>query len=252
MTVLVCTGLLFAQESQFQSEPARVETMRRYEGVEAISSLAALDIEAQAFAPLLTLAGEVNRFNAEASNNARNEASGFDVRLSVAQVPGDFTVIDREINQRNTVYSVIQVGTGVFTFTCSESSEKNCMKALDLGVTEFQSLRKNSIESSIGMVKERIEARLMAVREMIAASSDQTALLAQRQLEVELATQVAALGTAIEEPVFELQFVDEWTSAKSATVSSVTTSTYVLGVILGLIIGALIILQFAALRSRRP
>ena len=223
--------------------------MRRYEGVEAISSLAALDIEAQAFAPILSLAGEVNRFNAESTNDARNDANGFDVRLNVAQVPGDFTVIDREINQRNTVYSVIQVGTGVFTFTCSESSEKDCTKALDIGVAEFQSLRTSSIEASIKMVKERIEARLISVREMIASTSTESALLAQHQLEVELATQVAALDTALKRTLFELQLVDEWTSAKSATVSSVTASTYILGVILGLVIGLLIILQLSLIRK---
>ena len=77
------------------------------------------------------------------------------------------------------------------------------------------------------------------------------ALLAQRQLEAQLASQVSALDIALRETSFELQFVDEWTSAKSATVSTVTTSTYLLGAILGLIIGSLIILQFAALRSRR-
>ena len=251
ITILVCTGLLFAQESQFQSEPARVETTRRYEGAESISSLAALEIEAQAFAPILSLAGEVNRFNSEASNDVRNEANGFDVRLSVAQVPGDFTVIDREINQRNTVYSVIQVGTGVFTFTCTESTAKDCAKALDIGSNEFESLRNSSINASIQVVKERIESRLDAVRQMIASSSDQTALLAQRHLEVELATQVEALSDALSNPAFELQLIDESTSAKAATMSTVTTSTYLLGVVLGLIIGSLIILQFAALRSRR-
>jgi hypothetical protein len=251
VSVGACTGLLFVQESGFVSEPARVESYRRYEGTEAISSLAALDIEAQAFAPILTLAGEINRFNADARNTQRNEANGFDVRLSVAQVPGDFTVIDREISQRNTVYSVIQVGTGVFTFSCTEASERDCDTALDIGVAEFESLRNASINSSIQFVRDRINARLAGLREMLTTADDQTALLAQRQLEAQLASQVSALDVALEETSFELQFVDEWTSAKSATVSTVTTSTYFLGVILGLIIGSLIILQFVALRSRR-
>ena len=251
VSVAACTGLLFVQESGFVSEPARVESYRRYEGAEAISSLAALDIEAQAFAPVLTLAGELNRFNAEVSNTQRNEANGFDVRLSVAQVPGDFTVIDREISQRNTIYSVIQVGTGVFTFSCTEASEKDCNKALDVGVAEFEALRNSSINGSIQLVRDRIDARLIGLREMISTTDDQTALLAQRQLEAQLASQVSALDIALRETSFELQFVDEWTSAKSATVSTVTTSTYLLGAILGLIIGSLIILQFAALRSRR-
>ena len=89
------------------------------------------------------------------------------------------------------------------------------------------------------------------MRTLIDASEDQTALAAQRQLEAELASQVAVLRASNDVSAFELVFIDEVVEARAATIDSVPTSTYGLGVILGLVIGGLIILQFAVLRSRR-
>ena len=251
VAVLLSTGLLFAQESGFQSEPARVETIRRYEGLETLSSLAALEIDAQAFAPLLSIGGEIARFNSPEVGKERNSANGLDVLMTVNQTPGDYNVVNREITERNTVYSIIAVGSGIFTFICSESSQKDCAKALDLGIAEFEGRRSGAIQASISAVADKIELRLGAVQEMIASSSDDTALSAQRLLEAQLASQLAVLKSEGENPAFELQFIDEAVTAKAATVSSVSTSAYLLGGLVGLIIGALVILQFAALRSRR-
>jgi len=252
LTVAISTGLLFAQASDFDSEPARVETIRRLEGREVLSSLIALEIDAQAFAPLLSIGGELARFNSDESQSQRNEANGLDVKLHVSQVPGDYDVINKEVTDRNTIYSYVSVGTGIFVFTCTESTEKDCARALDIGVTEFEASRSATIRSSIDLVADALEARLGVVQEMISTTGDSTALLAQRQLEVELASQVEVLRSSATDAAFELSLVDEVVEPKAATVNTVTTSTYLLGLLLGVLIGGLIILQFAALRSRRP
>jgi hypothetical protein len=252
LTIAIATGLLFAQASRFEALPSRVETTRRLEGIEMLSSLIALEIDAQAFAPILSLGGEISRFNSEDVANERNAKNGFEVRLLVAQVPGDYDVINREVTERNTVYSYISVGTGIFVFTCTEASEKDCSRALNVGVDEFVAARSAAIQASIAAVADKLNARLTAVRSMIATSTDPTALLAQRQLEVELASQVEVLQSSVNQSAFELRPIDERVEPKAATVNSVTSSTYLLGVLLGLLVGGLIILQFAALRSRRP
>ena len=252
LTVVISTGLLFTQASDFDSEPARVETIRRLEGREVLSSLIALEIDAQAFAPLLSIGGELARFNSDESQSQRNEANGLDVKLHVSQVPGDYDVINKEVTDRNTIYSYVSVGTGIFVFTCTESTEKDCARALDIGVTEFEASRSATIRSSIDLVADALEARLGVVQEMISTTGDSTALLAQRQLEVELASQVEVLRSSATDAAFELSLVDEVVEPKAATVNTVTTSTYLLGLLLGVLIGGLIILQFAALRSRRP
>ena len=251
ISIILITGLLFAQASRFQYLPAEVETIRRLEGIELLSSLVALEIDAQAFAPLLSLGGELIKFNSSDTQEKRNKDHGFDVRLSVSQVPGDYDVINREVTERNTVYSFVSVGTGIFVFTCTEASEKDCSRALDLGVAEFEESRSNSIRSSIAAVADTLDERLSAVRQVITESSDPTALLAQRQLEIELASQVDVLRSASKESVFELSLIDERVEERSATISSVDRSTYLLGVLLGALVGGLIILQFAVLRSRR-
>lgn len=251
ITIAVSVGLLFAQASKFKEEPARVETVRRLEGQESLSSLIALEIDAQAFAPMLTMGSEIAKFNSEETSDQRNSDNGFDVKLSVTQVPGDYDLINREITERNTVYSYVSVGTGLFIFTCTEASERDCSRALDLGISEFEASRSSAIQASIAAVADKIEARLAAVRSMIAATSDSTALLAQRQLEVELASQVEVLRSSATESAFSLTQIDERVEPKSATVNSVTTSTYLLGAIIGSLVGGLIILQFAVQRSRR-
>lgn len=251
ITIAVSVGLLFAQASKFKEEPARVETVRRLEGQESLSSLIALEIDAQAFAPMLTMGSEIAKFNSEETSDQRNSDNGFDVKLSVTQVPGDYDLINREITERNTVYSYVSVGTGLFIFTCTEASERDCSRALDLGISEFEASRSSAIQASIAAVADKIEARLVAVRSMIAATSDSTALLAQRQLEVELASQVEVLRSSATKSAFSLTQIDERVEPKSATVNSVTTSTYLLGAIIGSLVGGLIILQFAVQRSRR-
>ena len=252
VSIILFTGLLFAQASRFEILPAQVETVRRLEGKELLSSLVALEIDAQAFAPVLSLGGELIKFNSSDTQDERNEVHGFDVRMSVTQVPGDYDVINREVTERNTVYSFVSVGTGIFVFTCTEASEKDCSRALDVGVAEFESSRSAAIQSSIAAVADTLDERLSAVRRAIAETTDPTALLAQRQLETELASQVDVLRSASKASAFELSPIDERVEARSATVNSVDRSTYLLGVLLGTLVGGLIILQFAVLRSRRP
>ncbi len=250
LTSAIATGFLFVQDSRLTAEPARVETTRRLEGREELSSLVALEIDAQAFAPILSIGGEIARFNSEPAKLERNAANGFDVDLLVSQVPGDFNVVNREVTERNTVYSYVSVGSGIFTLTCTEASERDCSRALDIGVAEFETSRSAAIQASIAAVADILEARLMAVRELISASTSDTALLAQRQMEAELFSQISVLRSAARDAAFSFKLIDERVEPKSATVTSVTTSTYFLGLILGLIIGGLIILQFAVLRSR--
>lgn len=251
ITVGLFVGLLFAQDSRFQSEPARVETTRRFEGFQPLSSLVALEIDAQAFAPNLSIGGAIAQFNSDDANLKRNESNGFDVKLLVSQVPGDFNAVNREITERNTVYTYISVGSGIFNLVCTEASEKDCARALDVGAAEFSEARSSAIQASISAVADKIDARLSAVRELISSTNNDTALLAQRQLEAELFSQVSVLRMSINEPAFALNLIDERVEAISETVSSVNSSTYFLGLILGLIVGVLIILQFAVLRSRR-
>ena len=64
-------------------------------------------------------------------------------------------------------------------------------------------------------------------------------------------SQIDALAAAKDASMYALVLIDEAQTEPSATVTSVSTSTYVLGMIIGLVLAAIIILQFAVLRSRR-
>jgi hypothetical protein len=251
LVVGISVAILFAQESNLDSEPVSATVTRRYEAREAYSALSALEIDAQAFAPMLSVGGQIAFFNSEEERIRRSEEYGFDARLTVTQAPGDFTAVNQEFTDRRTVYSVIAVGSNLYTMTCQESTIAACAQALDVGKTEFETARSQAIVESIGNVAAVLQARLDSVRRSIDSTSDATALLAQRQLEIALSSQVEALGTATNESVYSLALIDEVQTEPSATVSSVSTSTYMLGIIIGLVIALIIILQFAVLRSRR-
>ena len=251
LVVGICVAILFAQESNLDSEPTMGVVSRVYEAREAYSALSALEIDAQAFAPMLSVSGQIAAFNSYTARDARNEQHGFTASLSVTQTPGDFTVVNQEIADRRTIYSVIAVGSNLYTMTCRDTPIDTCATALDVGKTEFETARTASIAASITNVATTLQTRLDSVRRTIAATSDPTALLAQRQLEIELSSQVDALNTAIDESLYSLTLVNETVTDPSPTVSTVTTSTYLLGVVIGLILSLIILLQFAVLRSRR-
>ena len=247
----IAVAILFAQESNLDSEPVSATVTRRYEAREAYSALTALEIDTQAFAPMLSVGGQIATFNSEDERFRREEEYGFDARLTVTQAPGDYTIVNQEIADRKTIYSVIAVGSSIYTMTCQESTIADCAKALDVGKTEFETARAEAIGASIDNVATTLQARLDSVRASIASSSDPTALLAQRQLEIALSSQIDALTAAQDASVYSLVLIDEAQTEPSATVSSVSTSTYFLGMIIGLVLAAIIILQFAVPRSRR-
>ena len=247
----IAVAILFAQESNLDSEPVSATVTRRYEAREAYSALTALEIDAQAFAPMLSLGGQIATFNSEEARVRREHDLGFSARLTITQAPGDYTIVNQEIADRKTIYSVIAVGSNIYTMTCQEATIATCADALDAGKTEFEAARDEAIGASITNVAATLQARLNSVRASIASSADPTALLAQRQLEIALSSQIDALTASQDASVYALVLIDEAQTEPSATVSSVSTSTYLLGMIIGLVLAAIIILQFAVLRSRR-
>ena len=251
LVVGIAVAILFAQESNLDTAPVSATVTHRYEAREAYSALSALEIDAQAFAPMLSVGGQIALFNSEAERERRTDEYGFTARLTITQAPGDYTVVNQEIADRKTVYSVIAVGSNIYTMTCQEATIETCVTALDVGKKEFEASRAMAINTSIDNVAATLQLRLDSVRRSIGSATDPTALLAQRQLEIELSSQIDALTRAANESIYTLILVDENQTEPSATVSSVSASTYMLGIIIGLVIALIIILQFAVLRSRR-
>jgi hypothetical protein len=251
LVVGLAVALLFAQESDLDTTPASATVTRTYEAREAYSALAALEIDPQAFAPLLSVSGQIALFNSESERERRSEEHGFDVRLTITQNPGDYTVLDQEIADRRTIYSVLVTASNFYTMTCQDAELTTCATALDVGRTEFEAARISAITESIQNVVTALQARLDSVRRAISTSTDPTALLAQRQLEIELSSQIDALTASMNDSIYALVLIDENTTEPSPTVSTVSTSTYLLGLLIGLFVAVLILLQFAVLRSRR-
>jgi hypothetical protein len=251
LVVGVSVALLFAQESNLDTSPTSATIYRRYEARESYSSLSALEIEAQAFAPMLSVGGQIAAFNSDLARDTRRNEHGFDAKLTIERAPGDFTIVNQEIAEQRNIYSVIAVGSSIYTMTCREATIDTCTSALDVGKTEFEDARSQAIVASIENVGATLQLRLDSVRRSIASTTDQTALIAQRQLEIELSSQIDALASAANGSTYSLVLIDETQVDPSATVTSVEASTYALGILIGLVVALLILLQFAVLRSRR-
>jgi hypothetical protein len=251
LVIGISIAILFAQESNLDTSPTSATVVRRYESREAYSALSALEIDAQAFAPILSVSGQVLAFNSNDARSRRESEHGFDALLLIDQNPGDYTVVNQEIAESRNIYSVIAVGSTIFTMTCREATIATCATALDVGEQEFEAARTTAIVASIENVRSALQSRLDSVRRSIEATVDPTALAAQRRLEIELSSQIDALRTATAGSSYSLELIDESQLDPSATVTSVAVSTYVLGALIGAIVALLILLQFAVLRSRR-
>lgn len=244
---LVVVGLLFAQESRLQIEPASATTTRRYETGNPTAALVALGIDARAFYPTIGMGGVIERFNT--ADDDRRERTGIDATLTVSQGPADYSIVNQEIIERRTVYTVIGVGSNVLAFQCREASELNCGRALDLAVAEFSAAREDGLRTAIDDVVRVLEARLAAARAIPDGGGERST--AARRLEVELATQIEALRSTSMNLDYPLVMLNEQVTADSGTVTSVAASTYLLGLLLGTAVGALIIAQLSLTRARR-
>jgi hypothetical protein len=251
LVVAVATALLFAQESNLDVEPSSATVSRTYEARETYSALASLGIDPQAFAPLLSVSGQIALFNSETERERRNEEHGFEAHLTLTQMPGDYTVVNQEVADRRTIYSVLVTASSFYSMSCENAEIAVCQSALDVGKQEFESARISAIGDSITNVTDALQLRLDSVRESIAKTSDPTALVTQRQLEIELSSQIDALTASIDNDLYALEPIDETVTEPAPTVTSVSTSTYLLGALIGVFVAVLILLQFAVLRSRR-
>lgn len=244
---VVVVGLLFAQESRFQVEPASVTTTRRYETGNPTAALVALGVDARAFYPTIGLGGIIERFNT--ADDERRERTGLDAALTVSQGPADYSIVNQEIIERRTIYTVIGVGSNVLTFQCREASERNCGRALELAIDEFSTDRETGLRLAIDDVVRVLDARLVAARAIPDDGGERST--SARRLEVELITQIEALRATADALDYPLVLIDEFVVANSGTVTSVEVSTYVLGLILGSVAGVLVIVQLALMRARR-
>ncbi len=246
-----CTLLLFAQESKLDVRPATVYMIRTYEVTSPLPKLAALGIDPSAFAPLLSSASAMSRFNNEDTRLARAEELGIPAELRIEQAPTDFAAIKQEYQESRSIYTLLVAGTNVFNLYCDKVDYDRCDTAANDGAKEFAAILDESYAASTAEV-----ARLIATRADAVAATSRTGLsdaerAALLELEVSLRSQVAALEDASRTGAYSATLLAETVIDQAATVDTVAVSTYAMGAIVGLLISALVLLQLAVLAERR-
>ena len=125
------------------------------------------------------------------------------------------------------LFTVATHGQANYVISCSAPDESTCDSAIDVFVSEIESVRRDAIIDGLRQLQTRIESVLDSLSS------------AQPQLEL----QRASINSAIDSITGKLQFVDGKSEAFGGTVSTVKISTYIFGLAVGLIIALLIILQ---------
>jgi len=247
----LCIALLFAQESKFQVTPASVTMVRSYEVSSPLPKLAALDVDPSAFAPLLSSSSALARFNNEDTRLARAKELGNPAELRIEQAPTDFAAIKQEFQESRSIYTMIVAGSNVFNLHCNKVNYEHCDAASKAGIEEFAALLRASYETSTAEV-----ARLIGLRADSVAATNRAGLSdAERavllNLEVSLRSQASVIEEASRTGSYTAALLTESVYEQSATVDTVTSSTYALGGLIGLLISALVLLQLAVLDDRR-
>ncbi len=249
--VAACTGLLFAQESKLDVMPATVYMVRTYEMTSPLPHLAALGIDPSAFAPMLSSTGTMARFNDEELGRQRAERTGNPAELRVEQTTTDFAAIKQEFQESRSIYTMIVAGTNVYNIICDKVDYDECATASDGGAVEFAALLNESFRTATNDVAVLIGKRADAIAAVERSGLSDAERATLVELEASMRSQVTVLEDVAAGSTYDATMIGEYVINQAATVSTVKTSTYALGVGIGLLISVLVLLQMAVLYERR-
>jgi len=146
---------------------------------------------------------------------------------------------------------MIVAGTNVYNIICDKVDYDECATASDGGAVEFAALLNESFRTATNDVAVLIGKRADAIAavERNGLSDAERATLVE--LEASMRSQVTVLEDVAAGSTYDATMIGEYVINQAATVSTVKTSTYALGVGIGLLISVLVLLQMAVLYERR-
>ena len=226
LCLVVSAGLMVAQESDMQTSPASILVSKTYGPRDELANLAVFGVDLNSVKEFPSFENQLAIVRDSGPKQVLSSL-GKSVDVSVMRTEPQVSMLATADGGGKQLFTVSASGQTNYVINCSAPDESTCDSAIDVFVSEIESVRRDAIIDGLRQLQTRIESVLGSVSS------------AQPQLEL----QRASINSAIDSITGKLQFVDGKSEAFGGTVSTVKISTYIFGLAVGLIIALLIILQ---------
>ena len=226
LCLVVSAGLMVAQESDMQTSPVSILVSKTYGPRDELANLAAFGVDLNSVKEFPNFQNQLAIVR-ESGPKQVLSSLGKSVDVSVMRTEPQVSMLATTDGDGKQLFTVATNGQANYVISCSAPDESTCDSAIDVFVSEIESVRRDAIIDGLRQLQTRIESVLGSLSS------------AQPQLEL----QRASINSAIDSITGKLQFVDGKSEASGGTVSTVKISTYIFGLAVGLIIALLIILQ---------
>ena len=226
LCLVVSAGLMVAHESDMQTSPASILVSKTYGPRDELANLAVFGVDLNSVKEFPSFENQLAIVRDSGPKQVLSSL-GKSVDVSVMRTEPQVSMLATADGGGKQLFTVSASGQTNYVINCSAPDESTCDSAIDVFVSEIESVRRDAIIDGLRQLQTRIESVLDSLSS------------AQPQLEL----QRASINSAIDSITGKLQFVDGKSEAFGGTVSTVKISTYIFGLAVGLIIALLIILQ---------
>jgi len=228
VAMVVAVGLLWAQDSDLQTTPAVYAISETYEVSDPLPTLALVGLDPSGIRAIPDLESQVVVLRGDDVRERVADVLGYEPSVSIIRSTPTFSLIDTTDEDGRSTFTFRSAGIPTLTFTCGETIKERCPDTIAAYVTEAAKLRAEALIAGLQRGRGLLDAAL-------AATPD----------DARLKQQIAAIDNIIADatPTYRLIGIEE--QSYGATMTSVSSNTYVFGVAAGLLIGLLIILQWS-------
>lgn len=230
--MLIGLMLMFWQESDLQTEPRYFSLTRMYEPSDEGAPLTLVGVNTDLISQFPNETNQATLLQSDEVKQKIQSAFDRDIQLLVKAFDKTFALNTETDGPAITKFSFKPSRRFAYEFTCVESDELNCAKALDMYAKELQSIRLEATKAGFANSIKLIDSLLAA--KIAIAPSDLSRLTLQK----------AAFAQAIELASGEIAQVSESKYFGGETVRTVDWRSYIFGLLVGFVIGMLILLQF--------
>ena len=228
IAIVVAVGLLWAQESDLQTTPAAYAISETYEVSDPLPTLALVGLDSSGIRPIPDLESQVVVLRGDDVRRRVADVLGYEPSVSIVRSTPTFSLIDTTDEDGRSTFTFRSAGIPTLTFTCSETVKERCPETIAAYVAEAAKLRADALTAGLQRGRGLLNAAL-------AATPD----------DARLKQQIAAIDDLVADATPTYRLIGTEEQSYGATVTTVSSTTYVFGIAAGLLIGLLIILQWS-------
>ncbi len=228
VTIVVAVGLLWVQESDLQTTPDAYTLTRTFEVSDPLPTLALVGLDPSGIRAIPDLESQFLVLRGDDVRQRVADVLGYEPSVAISRATPTFSLIDTTDADGRSSFTFRSSGIPTLTFTCNETVRDRCPDILDAYVAEAAKLRSESLAAGLQRGRNLLNAALEATPD-----------------DARLRQQIAAIDDLIADSTPTYRLISSEEQTYGATVTTVSSTTYVFGVAAGLLIGLLVLLQWS-------